>query len=392
MSNNSRLELTGCVSAEAVDRELLANERLLKGDSLEIDLARADSATIDGIFATLSAINLRNDDNKPGTLVHLPASGPLREFLQFWGFDKELNRSQRPASDEECGAETSIDPTKIEYRGRRLVSEGAPIGPLFRADEGNSSLLALRSVPVGPRPEDAALSPRDVAIAMATRESNRWRERWVYEILKRYLPENTPTIIAERIVYEAISNGVRHANAGELMYAAVFVEPVGDQEGRLEFAFWDNGQSIIETLRKAITDCPGCFRNTESAFQQEYLVCSANGFLSEIRSSASVDAGWPDDKVLLASMFPGVTSTSDMLPGCEEFSSIAGMGLAIFLNAAVALLKGEVTIRSGRCLLRSEKIDKDRRYEVHLKSGLPPFSGNLLWVSVPLSLPEPPLP
>lgn len=234
--------------------------------------------------------------------------------------------------------------------------------------------------------------------------------------LKTYLQSednNKERLVPNRIIYEGITNSQRHSKADWLMVA--FMVKKEGKEGineKFDISFWDNGDSIIKTLKNTLAE-GRIIRNEDfsmDAIQSSFYVKYENNKFNKktIDSDTDVDEFKDDDGLLLlSSFFPGISefpkgddgySGSPYIPKDSPLKN-PGMGLTILLNAAIDLLGGEVSVRAENYFLHikkpedktvkkyeAEKVKYSKFYEVKIENCGEdiPFNGNMLTIRLPL--------
>jgi anti-anti-sigma regulatory factor/anti-sigma regulatory factor (Ser/Thr protein kinase) len=238
-----------------------------------------------------------------------------------------------------------------------------------------------------------------------------WDAPEIKAFLEVHLGSNA-RMVAPGIIYEALANAVRHPKATAVTTVAYATVGEKDPSKRhLTVAFWDDGDSIMHTLRKALkrgyelrTDGFDPYYNwygVESAIDHVQI----KGELYRVNSGHSIRRtdGAPDDisdaDLLIAATFPGITSDPDGLrevaPGAhgEKYDNRPGMGLYILTSLAMEDFGGSVLIRSGGVAanFRRATEKEEREHNFHYRVGVIEndamarhFSGNLVVVRLPL--------
>ncbi|MGA8430388.1 MAG: hypothetical protein WB729_11250 [Candidatus Sulfotelmatobacter sp.] len=130
--------------------------------------------------------------------------------------------------------------------------------------------------------------------------------------------------------------------------------------GYLTIVFWDDGQSIVDTLKEAIVSGKS-IRSIEVPdlyADFEMLQCDHKGGIRSrtvVNSSYVPDATTPEDLLLLAATFPGITrdvsgSGRDRVttPPTNPVLDSPGMGLYVLLNTVIDVFGGSVFFRTKR--------------------------------------------
>lgn len=233
--------------------------------------------------------------------------------------------------------------------------------------------------------------------------------------LKKYLKSqenDKERLVSNRIIYECITNSQRHSEAGKLMVSFIVMN-----DKNFHISFWDNGVSIIKTLknvigRKGLIRDDEIFKNSKiDTIQASYYIKYKNNKFNEtiINSDSDLNEILCDDGIIfLSSFFPGISEDPKGLNNYRENMDFMdedtplknpGMGLTILLNAAIDLLGGNVSVRAENYFLNIKKPDEkginniglqtikySKFYEVKIeKRGEDiPFKGNMLTIRLPL--------
>jgi hypothetical protein len=176
--------------------------------------------------------------------------------------------------------------------------------------------------------------------------------------------------------------------------------------GHLTITFWDDGDSMVDTLLGAIRSrkpvrsvaIPGLSADFDVTIQDE------NGEKAEpilIRSDLNPDETTPGEIVFLAATFPGITRdvsgaghvTDPSVSATDPRLGFPGMGLYVLTNQAVEVYGGSVSIRSKNYFLNIKGHDGERSagdafcYAAKVRrfgDWCPTFQGNMLTVRLPL--------
>jgi hypothetical protein len=251
-----------------------------------------------------------------------------------------------------------------------------------------------------------------------------WNCAAMKAFLKKYLESqesNKERLVPNRIISECITNSQRHSKADKLMVSFIVKKELAtggnNSNNVLHISFWDNGDSIIKTLKDAINkgkpiiDADILNDSKINTVQSSYYIKYENDTFdkaiidSDINLTEIID---DDGLILLSSFFPGI---SEDPKGLHQFTvnddfkeedtplKKPGMGLTILLNAAIDLLGGEISVRAENCFLNIKKpgnnaIKKyetqltkhNKYYEVRIKKydENVPFNGNMLTIRLPL--------
>lgn len=261
---------------------------------------------------------------------------------------------------------------------------------------------------------------------------NKWNNDTIIAILAKHLdPENhsedvnsIASTFPSRIVYEAITNALRHPKCDIIQTSSKFYDSKSD----FSIIFWDNGESIITTLKRYINKYKdqnsfreaffkglqlSDFSNTDFSFNLDYKSLSIKTnmefkpekiwqnykllFSDPIKSRRILNFEFLEDfeyLLLLAVFLPGVTSDPQgkIELGIREIdTSIVGIGLSILLITVCESFKGRISVRVNGYSLKikpsTDSSPNHPKFEASIKkfpSGLDHFKGNLFSIKIPL--------
>jgi hypothetical protein len=307
----------------------------------------------------------------------------------------------------------------VQNEDLRYFGESQLSGDYYKTfsanDEGLAELIkkdffSLTSIPFENETE------KSIAIDVQHRK---WSEEIIKSILKRHLAKYdgvNENLIPNRIIYECMTNAFRHSNAIKLVTGCYF-----DRPGKfLTITFWDNGESIIQTLQSAllennlarIKESDGNDLNSNIHFSVSLKTKIQNeGLEAYYYSDTDPTSESSSALLLLAAVTPGVSRdpygkdrkfTSNPYVGTDRGQlNKPGMGLTTLLNATVDLLGGRVAIRSGQYFVNFKKpTDREReQYEtskeykfkslyrakiIKYDDHIPTFKGNMITIRLPL--------
>ena len=242
--------------------------------------------------------------------------------------------------------------------------------------------------------------------------------------------------LADNVIKECITNCIRHPKADLLITTSFF----DLKEKIFTLVIWDNGKSIVESLRNGLQQF-GTIK-TQTNGTRQYGLSPSYFKTSGDENSKDLDRidfdsklfftdklpneDSPDWHFLLASIFPGVTSKP--LASGENQSKNgtdpdrAGIGLTVLLDEVIKGLDGHVTIRIDNQVMKIKRIERQflmslyrqKKNSLHIqplqnryikdkiifntlpktnfvfqvkiddKSHLPLFKGNMLTLKIPL--------
>jgi hypothetical protein len=340
------------------------------------------------------------------TKIKLPENKRVRDFLRYWHFSEAFTESVGitfwnsviPGDRKYFGED--IDLTSPKYAGKpdldsnlhqQLLKYYLPIITFNNLSNNFNSSLAFA-------------------------EADRWKRQAVSSILEKHL-QGPHGYFASRVVFEAMMNAIRHPNARLIHTASRFAALdmwKKYSKGHLTIIWWDDGTSIIDTLRYALRN--GCNINlgTSSVLKAEYTLQREGpdgkkvGNPVHVPSSYNPDNDTPDDLLLLSAIFPGITrdiagenhitdpelgkedtaGSYDPLANYKRFMTLPGMGLYLLVNTAVKVYKGQVSFRTKEFFMNIKNPPHKSRYDYAVKirgySDQFNFLGNMLTVRLPL--------
>lgn len=264
-------------------------------------------------------------------------------------------------------------------------------------------------------------------------EFNKEKTRWENTtLINRILNNNLNNIVITSeisldVISETIFNAISHSKASKFFTGSFFSfsDEKSQKDDKFHFTinFWDNGISIIDTLKeplrkgekiKSIESEKHFHSMTNNNNQIEFLIKMNDIYVEDLFTTTSeLPPNLDEEYILLAAFFPGVSR----LPDREHdlFNQYpAGMGLSYLANTVMDKLKGEISVRTKnyflniKCLSSYEKdryirqfktsqTEKVKRKDVFNDSSIyykakfvkyeyrmPEFLGNMITVRIPL--------
>ena len=328
------------------------------------------------------------DRNGHEISIELPASKRVRDLMRRYRFGNALQRLlARPATS--LLADTSesylVEP-QLHYQSSLHDARTPTIHT--RASERLAALQVLE------RPK------MDEAVAA----SNRWREPEVKALLETHLGGRA-NLVAPGIVHEALANAVSHPQAKHVVTTGFLDDRARGGRGLLTIAFWDDGDSIVETLRRALAHGNRLRTAAFDIYYDWYAIYSAGAHGTPKRYQARIYSGVDpsgdasDAELLVASTFPGITSDPTRDPQGAELRRYGrdydrpGMGLYILTSLAVDSFNGEVLIRTSSATANFSRAARgvQERHQCRYRVAVVEtpamgeyFSGNHVVVRLPL--------
>jgi|GEM_PF-1840374 len=419
----NRLTLDGAIMADDFEKQL--NRFYGRGSPdrpLLIDMQQAtfiEVATLVNCIATI----VDRQEKQYRTFIACPVNQRVRDFIKVWRFFDAIEKATGLMTSDFLVKEDQDFPVEPQntYTGHgnainklEFDPDWDPRKPMPRnffefvtfSEGGRTEIL----------PEGRFASiPRD--------EGKKWTRPLIQQILEKHLPGGTTKDeVARVIIYEAVSNAVRHPCARTIQVVSRFErheELEQETRGSLRICIWDDGKSIASTLMEALDN-----GSTINAFNLPPYMCdkvyvtrrnfsqtrSENHLVDQSEQITKQTA--TEQRVLLASMFPGVTRTvvakvarvSPFEDGTDNVSdntfkleealrNAPGMGLYSLMRTVLDQFSGTLFIRSGnsRLLIESAhdtfRIQHQCRYKCKItdyEKHMPAFKGNLLAIQLPL--------
>lgn len=362
---------------------------------LTLDLSSVEFVEIASLAHIVSIIVSRRR-NGFDTTIKLPRSKMVRDFLRSWDFASGIFKATKirlwdivVEEDKKYFGE-NLSEKDQRYAGKIVFHDGEYVR--IPPENYFGFITFLRE-------------NQNFSSAMALKEAGRWKREAIQSVLKKLLagPEG---FFASRIIYEALMNSIRHPNAAIIQTSSCFRQKEDKEQksmGHFTMVFWDDGQSIVDTLRDALDrdqkisyPIPSRYNiSLRYIFEDLEGKKSAPKFIhsgdTQLRDSA-------DEMLLLASLFPGITRDimgRDHVPHPEtkktdEILSMPGMGLYLFINAAIKIYHGMVSIRTKNFFMNvkeavKEKSEVNFSVKIAQRSEIPNFLGNMLTIRLPIS-------
>lgn len=399
------LKFTGSLAVGRMDQCLLAwtNRGNDWRHPLTIDLSGITWLDAPSLIY-LAAIICGRTDSGLRTQLRIPSSKRVRDFLRLWRFQVGLR--------EVTGLPLSylVHPDDLQFFGEdqttyKSTGGGNPTGQLIM-ELSSRRFFGLMGHRVEGNSQDKNI---------IRRKWNHWRGHLIMRVLDTLLGSQKSKDVSRVIVYEAMANSLQHP-AASIMASVSKVDSVllGDSlcssPRKLTMSFWDNGEAIADTLMSCVNaGLPIRAQITEGLLFERVVVKheKKNGEIvfEELGMDWTPSPESDASKVLVASMFPGITRKASInvpdVASVSEFetanySSVApgpGMGLYALLRTVVDELKGEVSVRTGSYFLNVKRNRENGTPECavpykakvqHFPDELPPFLGNMITIRIPL--------
>ena len=316
-------------------------------------------------------------------LLRLPTEPDVIRFLVRWNYVKAFIDAAGSTSEHEVlrsGAEVYRESVNAlaTLAEQRVTPDGQRV-----------TLLPQQYYEIKSFPHTTALTS-----AFSSDIARAWNEQHVVDVLRRLMGPERGKWVPHTILKPMLDNALMHPQATVIQHGA-------QHEGRLrhslplKIVLWDNGVSIVDTLREAMVSgdvVAPTFDLTDITIQVR-VISRENGanvrvvehILRQKELSPLPDD--PDWFVLIAALMPGVSRRDP-----HDFEASAGIGLGLHQIAS------SVTHRYGGTLviwtkdlylcIRSAPSPYAYSVEVRVPESVdgdehPEFAGNLLSVSLP---------
>ena len=374
--------LIGGVHVRDLERQLMTAVTDSPEEPLRIDLRKVtflEPIALLYLFQTL--VNRAHLDLE--TLLDLPASQRVRDFLRVWNLPEALKVATGK------GLLRFVTRESERYFGEKQVYYTHARADTLEQYLASQRFFGLTARQVGGSMRHAQL---------VEREWSRWRKPLILRILNRHL-RGSGRDIARVVIYELLTNAVQHPGATTV---AVVSKAYGAFEaGRyedksFEVGVWDNGESIVKTLRTAL-DAGGEIRAGSPSTIDEFHLKAVDWEPKQdvYRSDWTPAPSAANSELLLASFFQGISQKPfrpDIklieMPEEQRDGTRIGDGLHALYRSAIDDFGGSIAVRSGDAFmnLRGDS-DEENSYRVKLQRfpDWPEFSGNMVTVRIPVS-------
>jgi hypothetical protein len=363
------VKLTEYITVEDLEQELLniykKNDGLI--NQLEIDLLEATHIRVEALVY-LFAFLLKRFQNSQTTYLVYPQNWNARNFIKTFRLFEVIYEStgMRPIDYVKRLPENFSQTDYFEKNV--LVSEKEKIS--YHEKKGYYPLTTLK------------FKTKDDKLFTLKEEPKKWTEgQPIISIIQKNLPKGVYVgdNISRNIVYESITNSIRHPRSDKLTVNCI------KEDNQYIFTIWDNGEGILNTLKKELQSGNSIKDTTELDTDPHFCFCmekekgksgkpkveNFNFFFSDEipEINGVLDYKKEDWFILLASFFPGITRDpkgddykNGVLKGendnKQENTIALGRGLSYLLNTAVNIFGGEVRVRTGNYFVNIKKAVK----------------------------------
>jgi hypothetical protein len=372
------------VNVASIEEGLLSPAGEDHETSAGLDLSAATGFDAVGLVHLLALVaSWRNAGRKIS--VRLPSDPQARHLLRQARFPAALEKVMR------VPFRLMVDRGDLRYFTTRPAD--SPINPVTPVS-AQASVLALLEEQhhfglSAHRLDDAYSLTR-----MLEQEVGHWRGYAMVQLLGSVL-RGQAIEVSRVIVQELVTNIMEHpAPSVAVIASQLKLRGMAPELATpaLTIAAWDNGTSIIDTLRFCL-DQGGRLRAWPPDSVDDFTVQASGSSMS----AETYHSGWTpgarasDGELLLASLFPGITTKPVGEGPTDPQSSLAarmdwGYGLYALYKTAVDHFHGSVELRCLRTLLSLSRPDRDNPYrvEVATRDDLPPLTGTIVTVRLPL--------
>ncbi|MDO9105113.1 MAG: phosphoribosylanthranilate isomerase [Methylovulum sp.] len=356
--------------------------------TITLDLRSVRFIEVSALVALVSFIEWRSS-RALRTILLLPENKSVRDFMRLWGFHDAVKDCTGYPFSYFCTDE-DID----KFFGENKVIKNFTYNNALSKVQGqliNDRFFSISTYPI---------NRRYAGETITTVETERWKGPLIKEFLAMNLEGMQGAgLVSSRIVFEAMTNAIRHPGA-TLIIAASFCENKIDREKkRLTITFWDNGQSMIDTIGSALlagrnVRSSGAERERNYVFDVRMNRVSGEQIF-ELATDIELSKDAERYVLFLACLFPGVSrdiERKSFIPSQEVINeeieiTEPGYGLTYLLNCAIDVFKGSVKFRTGNISAEISTAEDGRvsRYSARIEEHAgdwATFNGNLLTVEL----------
>lgn len=320
---------------------------LVSAETLHIDCSESAEVTMVGAMLLLAALVERSRRGLESRLS-LPKSPVALAQLKMWRIDRALRDALNVPFEDLVDGETrerwAVAPTNLDKFGMHelLPEDLCCVTSHFRASEE-----------WGP--------------TLATKKAKVWQATYISRLLDRHL-NGRGRRVSTHLVHEGVMNAIRHPSA-RLFQMAACTEMEADGGRALRVVMWDDGDSIISTLRRVMSNGAELVPRKSPLLRRDIDLQIRDFSTDDLLANETLSNQDPvSDKatnaeLLIASMFPGVTSDLAASSGMAHAEVIAeakdyalpGMGLHVLVTTALDVFGGRVLIRCANIEMSLER-------------------------------------
>lgn len=356
-----------------------------------LDFSNSEFIDVPGLIYILSFVSGRQKEQKR-TFLRLPNQKDTRDFLRAWNFPNAVRDVTGLTFWDSVTDEDHDYFGEDPDLGRQKYS-----GPIYLVGGKWYNILSRNYFSI------KTFQPSLFNSSLALEEASRWKRQVISSVLEKVLvgPES---YFASRIIFEAIMNAVRHPKAS-IIQTASHLNKIKKQDTQINYltvVFWDDGESIIDTLKLALHEGKRIRSFSPDELNSiSYLLRCKNHqkklyHTETVNSNFEPDLNSSDEHFLLSSTFPGITRDAlgkehishPDIENSDPIFSQPGMGLYLLVNAAINIYEGSVTFRTRNYFLSLRKSHK--KFKEDILAGVTKypekhcFLGNLLTIRLPI--------
>lgn len=350
-----------------------------------VDLAAAIDFDVVGLLYLLSlAASCRDTGRK--IILRLPHDPHARQILRRMRFTAALEMVMRTPF------RLLVDPADLDYFGEDPPPETSSSVDSSGGDTARASVLAYLV-----EQHHFGFSARRIGgeqslIRMLDDEVGHWRSYAMVQLLRSAV-YGQAVDVSRVVVQELVANVVEHPSPSMAVMASQLVLSATserDVSPALTVAVWDDGTSIISTLRNCLQRT-GNVRAWSPDSPDEFVVRRSDSSTHAVYySDWTPNPSATDAELLLASLLPGVTrKAADRWPATTAAPVRRmdyGYGLFALYKAAVDHFRGSVELRCEQTTLMLTRPDASGPYQVDLRNreDLEPLTGTIVRVRLPV--------
>ncbi|MFS8086235.1 MAG: hypothetical protein ACMG6H_11450, partial [Acidobacteriota bacterium] len=295
---------------------------------LLIDFRLAKYVDLSVLFNLISLFRRRREKRQQ-TFIGMSRDKKVRDFLRLWRFPKAFTDA------------TGVDFEDIlvsedhKYRGEQQTTYtglGSGLEALTYDRDwiesiGRRNFFEFASYLLRPQQQSLFSGP---VRAIPRLEAERWNNRLVREVLNTHLSrKKNNDDVARVVIYESISNAVRHPKAHLIQTVSLFQKAssagpkqgvqTSSKKGHLRIFVWDDGEAMVDTLAPLIRNEKSVRALRLHPYMYEkifvelknYEDSEINRMVADQYDDPTRDA--PEELILLSSLYPGITRTASEL-------------------------------------------------------------------------------
>lgn len=403
-----KLNLKGVVISDKLENQLSNYYEITSGNPpLLIDFSESEFIEIATLLNCLSLIIQRKENNLE-TFIGYPTNKKVRDFLRIWRFHDAIEKALNCEFKEILLKSNHgyLTEPQTTYSG---IGDG--IDALeYNPDWNNNNAIKRNffEFTIFKNEEADSINPYGPLFSAPRHESSMWAGTLIKQVLKKHLTSDSPKDdIARVIIFESLSNAVRHPNAG-IIAAVSKLNRSHKNHRSLRICVWDNGDSIASTLLRPLQKGLSVKAKSIPKYMCERIHVKIRTFDNKstkeviVDQSEDIDHNTAEARLLLASLFPGISRTvAEKVPNVQPydanddtwFSWLPGMGLYSLSKIVLDQFQGSLFIRSGHYRLVIEVAHDSLRKQKHVRykckitkypTHYPSFKGNLLTIQLPI--------